>query len=282
MVLQICLHCDNIKSAGYLEFSLSIMKIIVCVKQVLDTAAKIQIENGEVVSPGSPRIINPYDEFAVEAAVRIKEQKPDTEITLLSLGPEGFKDSIKKALAMGADKAIHLMDAKFEGLDSYSLARVLARSIEKIPYDLILCGRQAVDEDRAQTGPALATFLGIPFVTVVTGIEFSDDFKKARITRQVEGGSEIRELLLPLLLTCQKGLNEPRLPSLKGIMAAKKKEVLTFSASDLDSLDLGDNRVRQVNLCLPPERKKGIILQGTDEEICGKLVGLLREEEKII
>lgn len=257
------------------------MRIIVCVKQVLDTAAKIQIENGNVVSPGSSRIINPYDEFAIEEAVRIKENTPDTEITILSLGPEGFKDSIKKALAMGADKAVHLLDEKFNGLDSCSLARVLARAVEKIPYDLILCGRQAVDLDRAQTGPALATILNIPFVTVVTGIEFNEDFNKAKITRQVEGGSELRELSLPLLLTCQKGLNEPRLPSLKGIMAAKKKEVLTLSASDLDvgSLDIHDNRVIEENLCLPPERKKGIILQGTD--ISSELARFLREEKII-
>ena len=279
--MQIGPRCDNIQ----VNFSFGVgMKIIVCVKQVLDTAAQIQIDNGRIVSSGSSRIINPYDEFAIEEAVCIKEKKPDTEITILSLGPEGFKDSIKKALAMGADKAVHLMDDKFDGLDSYALARVLARSIDKIPYDLILCGRQAVDVDSAQTGPALATFLGIPFVTVVTGIDFSDNFKSAKITRQVEGGSEVRELSLPLLLTCQKGLNEPRLPSLKGIMAAKKKEILTFSASDLciDTLDMGDNRVIEENLLLPPERKEGIILQGTDEEISGELVRLLREEQKII
>jgi len=262
------------------------MKIIVCIKQVLDTAAAIQIENGQVVSPGSSRIINPYDEFAIEEAVRIKEKKPDTEITLLSLGPEGFKDSIKKALAMGADKAVHLMDPKFEGLDSYAVARILMRYIEKTPYDLILCGKQAVDVDMAQTGPTLATFLGIPFVTVVTQIEFSDDFQNAKITRQVEGGSEIRELALPLLMTCQKGLNEPRLPSLKGIMAAKKKEVLTLSGHDLGikerTLNFEDNKTIQENLCLPPERKKGIILEGSEEEICGNLVRMLREEEKII
>ena len=262
------------------------MKIFVCVKQVLDTAAKIQIENGQVVSPGSSRIINPYDEFAIEEAVRIKEKKPDTEITLLSLGPEGFKDSIKRALAMGADKAVHLMDPKFEGLDSYAVARILTRYIEKIPYDLILCGKQSVDVDMAQTGPTLATFLGIPFVTVVTGMEFSDDFQNAKITRQVEGGSEIRELTLPLLVTCQKGLNEPRLPSLKGIMAAKKKEVLTLSANDLGieegTLNIEDNKIVQENLCLPPERKKGIILEGSEEEISSNLVRMLREEEKII
>ena len=262
------------------------MKIIVCLKQVLDTSASIQIKNGEVISPGSSRIINPYDEFAVEEAVRIKEKKPDTEITLLSLGPEVFKESIKKGLAMGADKAVHLCDQKFQGLDSYALGKVLGCAIEKIPYDLILCGRQAVDVDRAQIGPVLATFLCIPFVTVVTGLEFSNDFREAKITRQVEGGSEIRKLSLPILLTCQKGLNEPRLPSLKGIMAAKKKEVLTLSAEDigidLGTLDAENKLVVEVNLSLPPERKKGIILEGSDEEISRELVRVLREEEKIV
>ena len=262
------------------------MKIIVCVKQVLDTAAAIQIDNRRVVSPGSPRIINPYDEFAIEEAVRIKEKKPDTEITILSLGPECFKDSIKKALAMGADKAVHLMDPKFDGLDSYAIGSIFMRYIKNIPFDLILCGRQAVDVDLAQTGPILATFLGIPFVTVVTGIEFSDDFKQTKITRQVEGGAEIRELELPLLLTCQKGLNEPRLPSLKGIMAAKKKEIITLSGADLgieeNAFSMDDNRVEEVNLSLPLERKKVIILEGSDDEIGSNLVRLLRDEEKII
>jgi electron transfer flavoprotein beta subunit len=166
------------------------------------------------------------------------------------------------------------------------VSRVLASCIKIIPYDLILCGKQAVDVDSALTGPTLASFLAIPFVTVVTGIEFSDDFQNAKITRQVEGGSEIRELVLPFLVTCQKGLNEPRLPSLKGIMAAKKKEVSTLSAEDLGieagTLDCADNKVIQENLCLPPERKKGIILEGSEEEMSGSLVRLLREEEKII
>jgi electron transfer flavoprotein beta subunit len=262
------------------------MKIIVCVKQVLDTSAAIQIESGQVVSPGSSRIINPYDEFAIAEAVRIKEIKPDTEITVLSLGPEGFKDSIRKALAMGADKGVHLIDPKFEGLDSYAVSRILMHYLKTIPYDLILCGRQAVDVDMAQTGPNLATFLGIPFVTVVTGLEFSDGFQKAKITRQVEGGSEIRELELPILLTCQKGLNEPRLPSLKGIMAAKKKEITSLSMADLciedSSLQIENNRVLEVKLSLPPERKKGIILDGSESEVCSNLVRLLRDDEKII
>jgi electron transfer flavoprotein beta subunit len=261
------------------------MKIIVCLKQVLDTAAPITIENNKVVSPGSSRIINPYDEFGIEEAVRIKEKTPDSEITVLTLGPDVFKDSIKRALAMGADKGVHLCDPKFEGLDSYAVARILKCYIATVPYDLIFCGRQSVDVDRAQTGPALATLLSIPFVTVVTGVELSDDFLSAKITRQVEGGSEIRERALPLLLTCQKGLNEPRLPSLKGIMAAKKKEITTLSRSDL-GLDEGDlalenNRVVEVKLSLPPERKKGIILEGDENNVSVSLVQLLREEKII-
>jgi len=128
--------------------------------------------------------------------------------------------------------------------------------------------------------------LDLPFVTVVTGVEFSKDFKQAKITRQVEGGTEILELKLPLLLTCQKGLNEPRLPSLKGIMAAKKKEILTLSCADLGMeegfFSMDDNRIVEANLSLPLERKKGIILKGSEEEISSDLVRLLREEEKII
>lgn len=262
------------------------MQIIVCIKQVLDTGAEIQIEKGRIVSPGSPLILNPYDEFAIEEAVRIKEKNPDTEITLLSLGPAEFKDSIKRGLAMGADKAVHLMDEKFAGLDSFAVAKILSHCIKKNPFDLILCGRQSVDLDMAQTGPALATFLDISFVSVVTNIEFADDFRTAKITRQVEGGSETRQLTLPFLLTCQKGLNEPRLPSLKGIMAAKKKEVLTLSFAELEldeaSFNTDKNRVVQANLSLPPERKKGIILEGTETEMGSTLVRLLREDKKII
>ncbi len=265
------------------------MKIIVCVKQVLDTAATIQIENGAVVSPGSSRIINPYDEFAIEEAVRIKEKNAAAEITILSLGPEGFNDAIKKALAMGADKAVHLLDRKFDGLDSYAAAKILQRYIASVPHDLILCGKQAVDVDMAQTGAMLATFLGIPFVTVATRIEFAADFQNAKITRQVEGGSEVRELPLPLLVTCQKGLNEPRLPSLKGIMAAKKKAVLTLSAADLGvddgDINIADNRIVQENISLPAPRKKGRILaanEAAEEKVAAELVQILRDEEKII
>ncbi|MCH7623446.1 MAG: electron transfer flavoprotein subunit beta/FixA family protein [Nitrospinae bacterium] len=260
------------------------MKIIVCVKQVIDTAAKISVKDGKIDAPGSPRVMNPYDEFALEEALRIKQRKPDSEITLISLGPESFKEVLKKGFAMGADNAIHLNDPVFEDLDNLSVAQALANAIGTLPFDLILCGRQAIDDDMAQVGPALAVLLNIPFVSVITGLTFSEDFTQAQITRQIEGGSEAFETSLPLLVTCQKGLNEPRLPSLKGIIAAKKKQIETLSANAIGfAVDsLGPARVRQVDLSLPPQRKKGRILEGSLGESLPELVRLLREEEKVV
>ncbi|NIQ03542.1 MAG: electron transfer flavoprotein subunit beta/FixA family protein [Nitrospinaceae bacterium] len=262
------------------------MKIIVCVKQVLDTAAKISIRDGQVDAAGSPRVMNPYDEFAVEEAVRIRENQGDTEVTVLTLGPEGFQDVLRTGLAMGADHAVHLLDPAFEGLDHLGLAQALARAIGTRDYDLILCGRQAVDDDMAQVGPAIAVLLGIPYISVITRLAFSDDRRRAEVTRQIEGGSEVLEAPLPLLLTCQKGLNEPRLPSLKGIMKAKKKEIQKLDAAaigfDPETQGAAANRVRQVDLALPPKRKKGQLLEGPPEETAARLARILREEEKVL
>jgi electron transfer flavoprotein beta subunit len=261
------------------------MKIVVCIKQVLDTASEIQIQDGNIVSPGSSLIMNPYDEFAVEEAVCIKAALTESEVTVISLGPESVKETLKRALAMGVDRAIHISDPLFAGLDHSKITKILAKVIQKHPFDLVLCGRQAVDDDMAQTGPALAVLLEIPFITVVTNIQFSENFQRADITRQVEGGSEIRKSMsLPFLVTCQKGLNEPRLPSLKGIMAAKKKEIQILGATDLELdaqfLDPKNNLLHPINLSLPPERKKGIILEG--EDIAKQLASIIREVEKII
>jgi electron transfer flavoprotein beta subunit len=263
------------------------VNILVCVKQVIDTGAALSIKEGQVDSEGLPRVLNPYDEFAVEEAVRIRESSPDnTTVTLISLGPDKFKDTLRKGLAMGADRAVHLLDAAFEGLDGLGVATALSKVIGTLEYDLILCGRQAVDDDMAQVGPAIAVLLGIPFVTVVTDLKLSDDRQKAEVTRQIEGGSEILEAPLPLLITCQKGLNEPRLPSLKGIMAAKKKEITVLDAAaidfDVNVMGATANRVRETALDLPPTRKKGIILEGTSGEICSQLVKVLRDEAKVI
>ena len=263
------------------------MNIIVCVKQVIDTGAALALKDGQVDTEGLPRVLNPYDEFAVEEAVRIREQAPEeTTVTLISLGPDNFKDTLRKGLAMGADKAVHLLDSAFEGLDGLGVATALSKALGTLEYDLILCGRQAVDDDMAQVGPALAVLLGIPFVTVVTNLNISDDRQKAEVTRQIEGGSEIIEAPLPLLITCQKGLNEPRLPSLKGIMAAKKKEMTLLDAAaigfDPNSMGAAANRIRETALALPAARKKGIMLEGAPEETCSQLVQALRDDVKVI
>jgi electron transfer flavoprotein beta subunit len=263
------------------------VNIVVCVKQVIDTGAALTLKDGQVDTEGLPRVLNPYDEFAVEEAVRIREQSSEeTTVTLISLGPENFKDTLRKGLAMGADQAIHLLDAAFENLGCLGVATALSQAIRTLEYDLILCGRQAVDDDMAQVGPAIAVLLGIPFVTVVTALDISEDRQKAEVTRQIEGGSEIIEAPLPLLITCQKGLNEPRLPSLKGIMAAKKKGITVLDAAaigfDAHVMGAAANRVRQTALALPPVRKKGILLEGTPEEACSQLVQALRDEAKVI
>jgi len=262
------------------------LNIIVCVKQVIDTGAAIEIQDGQVQTEGLPRVLNPYDEFAVEEAVQIKERDPDTTVTLLTLGPENFKDTLRKGLAMGADKAVHLLDPAFEGLDSLGVAQALSAGLRTLDYDLILCGRQAVDDDMSQVGPALAVLLGLPFVSVITQLELAEDKKSAQVTRQIEGGSEIIETPLPAVLTCQKGLNEPRLPSLKGIMAAKKKEVAVLDAAaigfDADQHGASANRITQTGLAKPPARKKGVMLEGGPEDISAQLIKILRDDVKAI
>jgi electron transfer flavoprotein beta subunit len=263
------------------------VKIIVCVKQVLDTAAKIRIKNNRVDEDGVPRILNPYDEYAVEEALLVRDKFPGSEITVITLGPENSRDALKAALAMGADKAIHLKDPLFDALDNQGVAYLLAQAIRTMSFDLILCGRQAVDDDMAGIGPALAIFLKIPFVSVVTQLRFSSaNAEGVIVVRQVEGGAEEIEASLPALLTCQKGLNVPRLPSLKGIMAAKKKEIAVLDAKavgfDPQNPGAAVNRVRQIDLSLPPVRKKGRILSGSPEETAKELVRVLREEEKVV
>ncbi len=262
------------------------MRILVCIKQVIDTGARLTIEGGKVAGDALPRVLNPYDEFALEEAVRIKEADPESTVTVLTLGPEKFKDTLRTGLAMGADEAVHLADPAFEGLDSLGVAHALACSARKLEFDLILCGRQAVDDDMAQVGPALAVFLDIPCLTMVTGLEFADDKQSATVTRQVEGGSEVYRVALPCLLTCQKGLNQPRLPSLKGIMKAKKKEISVWNTGDIgfdqEIYGTGASRIEEIELTPPPARKKGVQLGGTPQEASAELVRLLRDEAKVI
>ena len=262
------------------------MRILVCVKQVIDTAARIDLKDQKVDGAGLARVLNPYDEFAVEEALRIRERKPDTKIILVSLGPECFRDTLRVGLAMGADRAVHLLDPLFDEVNSLTRAYLLGKAATFLGFDLIFCGRQAVDDDMAQIGPALAVYLQIPCITVVTQLEFADDWSVAVATRQIERGSEIIESPLPVLLTCQKGLNEPRLPSLKGIMASKKKEIEIINANKLSFVPSERRAPKgtfiETGLRLPDRRDKGKIINGPTNDAVVELVKILREQEKVV
>jgi electron transfer flavoprotein beta subunit len=231
-------------------------------------------------------IMNPYCEFGVEEALRTKEKFGGT-VTLLSIGPARALEAIRTGLAMGADKAIQVDDPAIWGAsDSLGTARILAKVLQDIPFDIVFAGRQAIDDDMAQTGPAVAELLNIPQLTFVNGIEWVDE-KTIRVNRQVEGAAEVIECSLPVLITCQKGLNEPRYASLPGIMKAKKKPLETKKLADLglDPEEVGKagERTHILKVALPPARQAGKIIEGeTSEEKAEKLAKLLREEAKVI
>lgn len=265
------------------------MKIVVCLKQVPDTETKIQLkEDGSgIVEQGIKYVVNPYDEYAVEEGIKLKE-KFGGEVTIVCLGPDRATEAIRTALAMGADKGVHLNDPLFKGSDSYATAKILAKAISQLSYDIILTGKQAVDWDNSQVFSYLAEFLNLPQASVVVGLEVASDFKSATAKRETEGGEkEIIELPLPAIIACQKDLNTPRFPSLPGIMKAKKKEIKKMGLADLglseDEVGIKGSRVKISNYALPPERKAGKIIEGEEpQEVCEKLVKLLREEAKII
>ena len=193
------------------------MKIIVCVKQVPEiTEVKIDPVTHTLVREGVPSILNPFDEFAVEEALRIRE-KHGGEVTAVTMGPPQAREALIKCLAMGADRAILLTDRAFAGADTWATAYTLSLAIKRLEHDIILCGKQAIDGDTAQVGPELAENLGIPQITFVKKVEVDEKSRKVLVHRETEDGYEVIECRLPVLLTAIKGLNEPRLPSLMGL-----------------------------------------------------------------
>ncbi len=266
------------------------VNIIVCMKQVPDTEAKIKPtpEGDGIVEEGIKWVMNPYDEYAVEEALRLKEKfKGESTVTIVSIGPKRALEAIRTALAMGADKSIHIDDPALTGSDSYNTAKVLAAALKDIPYDIILFGKQAVDDDCAQVPQGLAEFLDIPQAMVVEKLEVADDGKKATAYRRIEGGAkEVLEISLPAIIAAEKGLNEPRYASLPGIMKAKSKEVknLDLAALGLSAGEVGAEgaKVKILKYSLPPEKQPGKKIEGEPEETAKELVKLLREEAKIV
>ncbi len=247
---------------------------VVCVKQVPDTETRVKIAgDGRTLDPaGVTWIINPYDEFAIEAALQLKEKLGAGEVVVLSLGGAGVQTTIRSALAMGADRAIHLKTDTVAP-DPLSVARALAAAIRDLDPGLVWLGKQAVDDDAAQVGPMLAEMLGRPCATMAVSFEL--DGQTAKVAREVEGGQELVELPLPAVITADKGLNQPRFASLKGIMAAKKKPIEERPA------DLGTPALEVVSLELPASRAAGRIV-GEGVAAVPELVRVLREEAKVI
>jgi electron transfer flavoprotein beta subunit len=248
------------------------MKIAVCVSHVPDTATKIKIGNdAKSIDPTDVTyILNPYDEFAIEEALKTKE-KLGGEIVVISLGEETNKESIRKALAMGADNGILLKDSGIR--DSLSLSKALAEEIKSQGAQLVFMGKQAVDYDNSITGQLTAEFLGFNCVSVVVKIDI--DGNKITAEREIEGGKEIVETSIPAIITCQKGLNEPRYASLKGIMAAKKKVI------EEKNVQSTGNFVNVIEMQKPPKKAAGKIV-GVDASAVPELVRLLKEEAKVI
>lgn len=260
------------------------MNILVLVKQVPDTEAQIKIspDGKKIVSEGVKFIINPYDEYAIEEALRIKEKLGTGTVTVLSLGPPRVKEALRNCLALGADQAIHLVHENGNEPDSYGAIFLLAQKIKTLPHDLILCGNKAIDDDMSQVGGGVAELLGLPFVSLVTKLEVDPQKKSVVLQRQIEGGLEKIECPLPALLSAQKGLNEPRYASLAGMMKAKKKEIEEIKIEDLVSGGEIARKTEIVKLDEPPPRRPGRILQGEVKEQVQQLVRLLREEAKVI
>ncbi|MGZ9584499.1 electron transfer flavoprotein subunit beta/FixA family protein [Paenibacillus marinisediminis] len=255
------------------------MNIYVLLKQTFDTEEKIVIRDGQITDDGVKYVINPYDEYAVEEALLQRDQHGGT-ITVVSIGPDRAAEALRTALAMGADEAVLISDDRLNG-DEYGIAKALAAYFSKQSYDLIIGGNFSVDTGGGQVAVRVSQLLGIPHASSITKLEIADS--RAVVLRDAEGDSETLSVALPALFTAQQGLNEPRYPSLPGIMKAKKKP---FHQLSLDDLGLSESdisaKTERISLSLPPERKAGQILKGELSQQAAELVNLLRTEAKLI
>ncbi len=249
------------------------MNIIVCIKRVPDSESRIGIASDgiSVDTEGVKFVVNPYDEFAIEEALRLKEAAGEGNVTVMTLGGEESKETLRTALAMGADQAVLLKGRP--SIDGLGTAEKLAEALKGREFDLILFGKQAIDDDNLQVPAMVAELLGLPCANVV--VELQVEGGKAKAEREVEGGHEVLEFNLPAVVAAQKGLNEPRYASLKGIMAAKKKP--------LQEVDVGDaeSRLEVLQVTGPPERSAGEVV-GEGADAVPELVRKLREEAKVL
>jgi len=252
------------------------MNIFVIMKRTFDTEERISISGGKINEDGAEFIINPYDEYAIEEAIQVRDEHGG-EVTVLTVGGEDAEKQLRTALAMGADKAVLInIEDDIEECDQYTISTIIGEYLKDKEVDLILAGNVAIDGGSGQIGPRVADILGISYVTTITKLEIMGE--KVLLTRDVEGDSEIIETSLPLLVTAQQGLNDPRYPSLPGIMKARKKPLEEL---ELDDLDLEEEDVEAktetIEIFLPPAKDAGRILEGEIEAQVKELAGLLNK-----
>ena len=257
------------------------MNIVVCIKQVPGTTEiKIDPHTNTLVREGVPSIINPFDCYALEEAVRLRE-RCGGKVTVISMGPPQAEEALRETISLGADETILLSDRAFAGSDTWATAYVLSRAMARIAdYDVIICGRQTLDGDTGQVGPGLSEMLGIPFVAYVSGVdEIRDGY--IRVQRMVEEGYETIEMALPAVITVVKEINVPRLPSLRGSMKAKTAEIPVWSAGDIgvegDKAGIAGSPTRVVRVFFPQRERKSSMLNGSVEEQIDQLVQKLEE-----
>ena len=270
------------------------MNIIICIKQVPDTTdVRIDPETNTLIRSGVASIINPFDMYAIEEGIRLKEQFGGGVI-VITMGPLQAEDALREAISLGADEGILVSDHSFAGSDTWATSYTLAHALRKIgDFDLIICGKQASDGDTAQVGPGISAHLDVPQITYVKKIEevclldklgstSGEGQRYIRAERMTEEGYEIIESPLPCLITVVKEINEPRLPSLKGKMRAKKAEIKQWKAKDLDIdpglIGLNGSPTKVVRIFTPPPKKGGQILEGDAKEVSRKLFELLKND----
>ncbi|MDD5120011.1 MAG: electron transfer flavoprotein subunit beta/FixA family protein [Candidatus Omnitrophica bacterium] len=258
------------------------MNIIVCIKQVPETTeVRINPETNTLIREGVKSIINPFDMYAIEEAVRLKERFGG-KVSVVTMGPPQADGALREAISMGADEGYLVCDRAFAGSDTWATSYTLAGAIKKIgAFDLVICGKQASDGDTAQVGPGISTHLDIPQVTYVKKVEEATD-KYMRVERMLEEGYEIIETPLPTLLTVVKEINEPRIPSLKGLMRAKSAKITTFTQKELNldpqQIGLCGSPTQVVKIFTPAPRCGGQMLTGEIPDIAKKLADLIKDE----
>jgi len=263
------------------------VNILVFIKQVADTEARILI-NGDnrTLEIENKYAINFFDEFAVEEAIRIKEQTKESQVTVCTYGPPGAIEALRTAIAMGADRAFLIDSTTCENDDPLIVSDILAGFAKNEKFDLVFCGKQAIDDENASIGPMIAEFLNIPHVNWITKIEILDE-SKIRVESEIEGGRRVLEVALPALFTTQKGLNEPRVPLITGVMKAMRTEIPTVDPATLDiskeSLGKGASKVTVLSYESPVQRPPVKIIIGTSpEEKAKELVRVLKEDAKVL